>query len=38
MKVLRGTSRCEAGFARCGYIDGLDEGDPELVYCMKKEG
>lgn len=23
---------------RYGYIGELDEGDPELVYCTKKEG
>ncbi len=23
------------GFTICGFIDGLDEGDPELIYCLK---
>ncbi len=27
----------KAKFVRCGYIDGLDEGDRELVYYTKNE-
>jgi len=23
------------GFERCGWIDRLDEGDPETVYCFE---
>lgn len=26
----------KCGFVRCGYIDMLDEGDPEIVYCFER--
>jgi ribosomal protein S18 acetylase RimI-like enzyme len=25
----------KSGFVKCGHIDKLDEGDPELVYCYE---
>jgi ribosomal protein S18 acetylase RimI-like enzyme len=26
------------GFSICGFVDELDEEDPELIYCCKKKG